>query len=48
MKKGISIKKDDTLFGFERLCSLIDQNHRLDAEGIKNAILIERQKSIEQ
>ncbi|MEK7396882.1 MAG: PP2C family protein-serine/threonine phosphatase, partial [Candidatus Poribacteria bacterium] len=33
--------KDDTPFGFERLCSLIDQNHRLDAEGIKNAILSE-------
>lgn len=33
--------KNDTPFGFDRLCSLIDQNHRLDAEGIKNAILSE-------
>lgn len=33
--------KNGTPFGFERLCSLIDQNHRLDAEGIKNVILSE-------
>jgi len=29
------------LFGFERLCDLVDQNHNLSAEDIKNVILSE-------
>ena len=31
--------RNDTLFGFKKLCVLIDQNHKLSAEGIKDAIL---------
>lgn len=32
---------NNTLFGFGRLCNVIEQNHGLDAEGIKNVILSE-------
>jgi serine phosphatase RsbU (regulator of sigma subunit) len=32
---------NDNLFGVGRLCGLVEQNHRLDAEGIKSAILSE-------
>ena len=33
--------RDDALFGFERLCALVEQNHTLNAESIKDAILSE-------
>lgn len=36
-----AVDGNDTPFGFERLCSLVDQNHGPDAEDVKNAILSE-------
>ena len=36
-----AMDRNDTLFGFDKLCSLIEQNNGLDAEGIKNVILSE-------
>jgi len=36
-----AMDKNDTLFSFERLYSLLEQNHELNAEGIKNVILSE-------
>ena len=33
--------RNDRLFGFERLCHIVNQNHDLDAEDVKNAILSE-------
>jgi sigma-B regulation protein RsbU (phosphoserine phosphatase) len=40
---GIVEAKDrsGSLFGFERLCSVVDRSHGSDAEGIMNAILSE-------
>jgi sigma-B regulation protein RsbU (phosphoserine phosphatase) len=36
-----AVDRNDTPFGFDRLCSLVSQNHDPNAEDVKNAILSE-------